>query len=336
MTIRWCTAFLLAILVAAPAPAAKWEGGCPRVKQKFRKVGKSLGGGSPYAISRYYEHVGHELTFLLRSTDVERYGGFSTDPDGNTLEVTFKPVLGSPIALPPIPVTATSPSTLTVVVPDSRPILGRLLVGPAEMVVKRGTKPLFLAYRQLILPPMNDVRALVNDGYEVEVLAAMDTGARLWIPLAFHGFGVGESPPECPTVLTPITAFAVEFELKKGEDQAIPYVSFGNLKKNKLFFGDYLLRDENMYGNKLLSKLDVSPLKEKGIIMCSKNDALELVVLIGLQNPALGDKSELLPIVSQGSPVSVKIHNISSEPYVHDVLQSVTADAALLPCYPAP
>jgi hypothetical protein len=33
----------------------------------------------------------------------------------------------------------------TVVVADSRPIIGRLLVGPAQMVVKRGTQPMFIA-----------------------------------------------------------------------------------------------------------------------------------------------------------------------------------------------
>jgi hypothetical protein len=204
------------------------------------------------------------------------------------------------------------------------------------MVVKRGTQPMFVVNRLVILPPMNDVRALVNDGYEVEVLGALDKGARLWVPLAFHGFGMGESPPECPTVLTPITAFAVEFSLKKGDDQALPYISFGNLKKNRLFFGDYLLFGENMYGNKLVSKLDVDPRAQKSIIMCTRNDALELVVMVGLQNPALGDKSELLPIVSQGSPVNVKIENISLDPDMAAILPSVTQDATRLPCYPAP
>jgi hypothetical protein len=336
MMIRCLTALALAILPAALAPAAKWVDGCPKVKAHMWRVGTSLGGGAPYAGSRLFEHVGHELTFSLRETDVARYGGFSTDPDGNTLEVTFTPILGDPIALPPVSATASSPSTLTVVVPDSRPILGRLLVGPARMVVKRGSQPMFVADRQVILPPMNDVRELVNDGYEVEVLGALDKGARLWIPLSFHGFGVGESPPECPTVLTPVTAFAVEFSLKKGDDQAFPYISFGNLKKNRLFFGDYLLFGDNLYGNKLLTRLDVSPEAQKSIIMCTRNDALELIVMVGLQNPALGDKSELLPIVSQGSPVNVKIEDISLDPDMAAILQSVTQDSARLPCYPAP
>jgi hypothetical protein len=120
MAIRCISALVLAVVLAAPAPAAKWAGGCPKAKMKLNRVGRSLGGGSPYAISKYFEHVGHELTFHLRSGDVTRYGGFSTEPGGNTLEVTFTPLLGTPIPLPPVQVTASSPSTLTIVVPDTR------------------------------------------------------------------------------------------------------------------------------------------------------------------------------------------------------------------------
>src|SRR5262249_18995646 len=145
------------------------------------------------------------------------------------------------IPLPPIPVTATSPTTLTVVVPDTRPILGRLVVGYASFVLKQGTATVLESRRDiLILPPMNDVASLTAQGSDVEILAAMDHSAHLWIPLGFEGFGTGESLPACPTVLTPVTPFAVDFDLKKGDDQAFPYVSFGTLKRHKLFLGDYL------------------------------------------------------------------------------------------------
>ena len=172
----------------------------------------------------------------------------------------FTPINGDPVALPPIAVTATTPASLTFTMPDSRTSLGRLLAGPAAITVKRGNVTLFTANRQTILPPMNDVQALVNQGSSVEVLAAMDRGGRLWIPLDFNGFGQnGESLPQCPTVLTPVTAFAIDFSLRKGDDQALPYVSFGQLKHNRLFLGDYVVFGLNMYGNKLQTKLDPSP-----------------------------------------------------------------------------
>ncbi|MGH7893327.1 MAG: hypothetical protein ACREQL_01600 [Candidatus Binatia bacterium] len=342
MANRCLAASLIVVALAAPAPGAKWEGGCPRVKQKLTRVGKGFsrpGGGTypaPFAISRYFEHVGHELTFYLRDYDVGHYGGFSTDPDGNTFEVTFTPVFGPEIPLPPVPVTAVSPAVLRVVVPDTRPILGRLLVGPARFVVKVGGTPFFQATRQVVLPPMNNVHALVMQGYEVEALAAMDHRGLLWIPLDFSEFGQTGSPlPECPTVLTPVTAFAVDFSLKKGDDQAIPYVSFGNLKKNRLFLGDYLLFGLNMYGNKLSTKLDVTPFAGKSVVLCGLNDALQIVVMIGLRNPAIGKGSELLPLVADGSPLSVKMENVSLDPDYQPVLSRLREDSVHLPCYPA-
>src|SRR5262249_24878684 len=220
-----------------------------------------------------------------------------------TLEVTFKPFTYPPkpeppqIPLPPIPVTATSPTTLTVVVPDTRPILGRLVVGYASFVLKQGTATVFETRNIFILPPMNDVAALTAQGSDVEMLAAMDHSAHLWIPLGFEGFGTGESLPECPTTLTPVTPFAVDFDFNKGDDQAFPYVSFGSLKQQRLFLGDYLLFGKYMYGNKLKTRLDVSPLAQKGVVVCSKNDALQIIMFVALKNPALGKKSSLLPLV---------------------------------------
>jgi hypothetical protein len=329
-------ALVIALAIADPAAAAKWAGGCPRVKQKLSVVGRGTG-GTAYAISRLFEHVGHDVTFYLKDADVARAGGFSTDPGGNTVEVTFTPIGGDPIALPPIAVTATTHSTLTFTFPDSRASIGRLLVGYATVAVKRGTVPLFEANRQLILPPMNDVHALTTQGASVEVLAAMDKGARVWLPLDFNGFGQnGEGLPECPTVLTPVTAFAVDFSLKKGDDQALPYVNFGQLKKNRIFLGDYLLFGLNMYGNKLQTKLDVSPSAGKDVVLCGLNDALQLVVMFQLQNPALGDNSTLLALVRDASPITVKIENVSLDPDVAARLQKADYDSAHLPCYPAP
>jgi len=344
MAIRSLTALVVAMALAAPASGAKWVNGCPPYKPiRLRPTGSP--GPAPYGAGamsyyRYFEHVGHEFTLHLRDTAALNGGGFSTEPGGNTVEVTFLPV-GYPtrataIPLPPVSVTATSPTALTIVVPDTRPILGRLVVGPAKLVVKRDGHELFTVKKFFILPPMNDVHALLDGSADaVFVYGAMDKGARVWIPFEFSAFGQGEILPECPTILTPVTAFAVEFNLKKGDDQSLPYVSFGNLKKNWLFLGDYLLFGQNLYGNKLSTKLDVTPLGLKGIVLCGRNDALQLVVMIGLRNPALGDKSTLTALVRDGSPISVKIEDISLDPQVASVLQRVDHDSANLPCYPA-
>ena len=329
---------LLALAVALlmgltdPAAAAKWEGGCPKVKQKLAKVGRGHY-GTPYALSRLFEHVGHETTFYLREKDVERYGGFSIEPGGNSVQFTFTPIDGDPIALPPVAVTATTPSTLTFTVPDSRPIIGRLLAGPARITVKRGELVLFEAWRQLILPPMNDVKDLVTDGYYVDVFAAMDKGARLYIPVDFIGFGQGsEGLPACPTPLTPVTPFAVDFSLKKGD--VLPYIPFGHLKKNRVFLGDYVVFGLNMYGNKLPTVLDVSPSGGKEVVLCGLNDALQLVLMFQLSNPALGDKSSLLELARDGSPLVVKMHNVSLVPEVAERLANAVYDSNHLACYP--
>jgi hypothetical protein len=337
MAIRSMAACLLAVALAGPAWGAKWVGGCPRVKYKFKSVGKDVA-----AISRYFEHVGHEVTYFLRD------GGLSTEPDATTIEVTFLPPGHDDpyeIPLPPFTVTATSPTTVTFVMPDSRPALGRLVVGPARIVVKNGTTELGRAYKPIILPPMNDVRALVNAGYDVEVLGAMDKGGRIWIPLGFRDFGETGSPlAECPTILTPVTAFALDASLKKGEDQLIQYVHMGQLQRNKLFLGDYLLLDprsgieQNMYGNRLAgTQLNVKPTKGHGVALCQLNDALELIVQIRATNPALKNKdSELLPLVRDGSPVVLKLENISLDPTVAPLLQQAQYDSLGEPCYPAP
>ncbi len=120
MSLRWVLALVIALAFADPAAAAKWKGGCPKTNQKLSIVGLKGAGGTPYALSRFFEHVGHDVTFYLKDHDVQTSGGFSTDPDGNTVQVTFTPINGDPIALPPIAVTATTPATLTFTMPDSR------------------------------------------------------------------------------------------------------------------------------------------------------------------------------------------------------------------------
>jgi hypothetical protein len=173
----------------------------------------------------------------------------------------------------------------------------------------------------------------------------MDGRGLIWVPLGFRDFGQTGSPlAECPTILTPVTAFALDASLKKGDDQLVPYVHMGQLRRNKIFLGDYLMVDiktgieRNFYGNKLAgTKLSVKPTKGHGVSLCQLNDALELIVQIGTTNPALKNKqSELLPLVQDGSPVVLKVENISLDPTVAPLLQQAPKDSLGQSCYPAP
>jgi hypothetical protein len=304
-------------------------------------------GPNPQAIAWYkrFNHVGHEITVSFRQKDVDnpRYlPGFSTEPDGNSVVLVLNPVgrdIHDPIVLPPVPFTATSPTSATFKVPDSRELVGELLAGPGTIVVFRGDQLLFeigAPGRTVIMPPMNDMRALADDGYEADILGTLDRRGNVWFPLGFSGFGEdGESLPECPTVLTPVTALALSLSLKKDEDEALPYVSMGQLKANQLLLGDYFLFGQNMYGNKLAS-LDVRPLQGNGVVLCALNDAIQLILKIPLQNPALGKGSVLIPLVRDGAPVKAKIHNISADEYVASVLERVGEDAFSATCEHAP
>jgi hypothetical protein len=115
----------------------------------------------------------------------------------------------------------------------------------------------------------------------------------------------------------------------------LPYVSFGQLKNNRLFLGDYVVFGLNMYGNKLQTKLDPSPGTGHEVVLCGLNDALQLVVMFQLKNPALGDKSTLLELARDGSPIIVKMENVTLDPQVAAKLESAEYDSAHLPCYPA-
>src|SRR5262249_5383387 len=279
------------------------------------------------------ERMGHEAVHGLRPIDVTRNGGgFSTDPDGNTIEITFTPFGGDPIPLPPFTVTAVSPSTIRFVVPDTRPLLGRLVVGPAHIVVRRGQTILVDALKQAILPPMNDIHALTSQGSEVEVLATMSIKRWLLVPLTFGGFGT-TLPPECPATMTPIVAFAVDFSLKKGDGQVIPNASFSSLKSNKLFLGDFVLSGINLYGMKLQG-LDLRPTRGHAAALCALNDTLDVILMIPLKNSADGPSSDILPIVQDGSPIVVKLRNVSADAEIAPDLSDLSKDSLKSLCLP--
>ncbi len=317
------TLAVLALILAtvAPTSAGKWDGGCPRAKLKLYR--NSSEGYS----NTLYAHVGHEVTFHLRERVVERGLGFSIEPDGTTVEMTFTPLEGERIPLPPFTVTAVSPTTLRFVIPDTRPILGRLVVGPAEFVIKSGARVVMATRKYpLVLPPMNDIHALTVQGGEVDLYGTLDhTGHRMWIPFSFASFGQGDPMPSCPTaMLTPVTAFAVDFTLRQRDGEFIPHAGYDNLEKTTLYFGDYDLWGVNLYGAKFQRLGKLQRLRDGGLALCALNDTFDLVMRIRLHNAAGGPHSKIIPVQRDGSPYPMKLRNISAE--VIDDLWQLPAD----------
>jgi hypothetical protein len=121
-------------------------------------------------------------------------------------------------------------------------------------------------------------RELTAAGHEVQVLAATDlTGRVMWVPFSFGGFGVGD--PMCSALLTPITAFAVDFTLRKRDGELLPHAGFNDLKKTLFFLGDYEAWGINMYGTKFAKLPKLRRIRDgRGLALCALNDTVDLVM----------------------------------------------------------
>ena len=321
-----CLAMLTTTVL--PAWGAKWSFGCPKAKEKLKPIDR-LGTRSAYW---FYVHVGHDI--VLRHKEAL----FSTDPDGNTVELTFLPLGGGdPIPLPPFTATAVSASTLQFPAPDTRPILGRLVVGPMKIVVKRNGVTIVDSIRNpTVLPPMNDMRALTETNGAVEALATMGFkgGKFIFVPFTFEEYGEGTPLPGCETSeLSPVALFAADFTLKKGPDEIIPSVSFKAIKKALLFFGDYNIAGINLYGQKLRSPVNAQRVPGGGVAVCALNDTYELVMALPVGENVRNPSSDVMPMIRDGSPLVLNFRNISADPDVN--LHGITADSMKNPC-PAP
>lgn len=312
----------LSLLAAIPgtAWAIKWPSGCPDSRPALVPVGGRMFASAPFV------HPGHEIGFFLDDREAARRG-FSVEPDGNTIEIVLRPQGGKPIPLARFSATAVSAAALYFPLPDPRAALGRVVAGPMDITI-RSTGSIRRARGTVALPPANDVLSLLEDGIDAAVLGAVDASQRLWIPLEFSGLGPGMPMPTCLVELTQKTAFALRLVPDPSEpDDVIPHGSFTNLRKAKLYFGDFLLNGINVYGQDTHSSLDVREFKKGAAIICGMNDALSLVLMIRLKESALGPRSRILPIVQDGSPLPIELANISGEPAVANQLRTVTRDS---------
>jgi hypothetical protein len=296
------------VAIASPAAAGKWDGGCPAGRPKVYRNSKTGGTTSPFT------HVGHDVTFQVKEKLALKGEGFSIEPDGNTVAITFKPMDGDPVTLPPFTVTAVSPMTLRFPMPDTRPILGRLVVGNAEFVIKDGER-VVMATRKwpVVLPPMNDVRELTLEDGQAEIYGTLDySGRRMWIPISFASFGEGTPMPACPTAtLTPVTALAVDLTLRKRDGEFMPHLTYTDLSKTIMYFGDYDLFGLNLYGEKFAPLPKVRRLRNGGLAICALNDTFDLIFMVRLQRSARGRNSEIIPIQRDGSPYPMRLRNVS-------------------------
>jgi hypothetical protein len=322
-------AALALLLSATDGTAIKWPEGCPTSRSRTIHAGGRMFASSPFV------HPGHEVGFFLRNGESERRGGFSIAPGGNTVEIVFRPLGGAPIALPPFTATAVDASTLYFTFPDTREVLGRIVAGPMDITIRTG-QVARRARRPVALPPSNDVLTMLEHGHDVTVLGALDAARRLWIPLEFSGLGPGMPMPTCPVELTQKTAFAIRLAPTLPDvDDVIPHASHTNMRKARLFFGDFLLNAVNVYGEDTGSSLDVRELNRNAVI-CGMNDALSLVMMVRLKEAASGPRSRVLPIVKDGSPLPITLANVSAEPVVANQLAAATHDSFGNQCAPRP
>jgi hypothetical protein len=266
----------MALLVAAAAAhAAKWRH-CP---SELGYYGSRIGGlAAPFA------HPGHDLGIFLTAREVRDTGGFSTEPDGNTVQITFASLWGDPIALPPLTTAAVSPDTLFFEFPDTRVTHGRPLAGPvAIQVITGGQLTADILPRHLVgLPPKTDVGSLVAGGPTQPALGTMDTRGSIWIPVEFSAFGTMPKTMMCPGTFIPLTAFAVGVTVRSTPSFVVgappTYPPFRALKKVELFLGDFVSNGLNFYGNRV-GDLPVFRIPRGwGIKVCGANDAVDLVM----------------------------------------------------------
>jgi hypothetical protein len=272
-------AVIVAVILASAGggEAAKWKS-CP-ASHPLRLYSSGLGAtGSPFA------HPGHDFGIMLPEHTVNATGGFSLEPGGNIVTVTYESLFGDPIALPPFAVAAVSPATLYFTFPDARTILGRSLAGPVDISVMTGPRmTAHIDSRHMVgLPPANDVAQIVGGSPQEGALATMDRRGAIWVPVRFSGFGQSHMPmPGCESQYTPITAvnFALTTRVNpEGIAGSTAYAPFRALKRVDLYLGDFVVDGSNYYGMKW-GRLGVTRLPRGwGMRLCGVNDAVDLVI----------------------------------------------------------
>lgn len=276
----------LLVLWGGPAQAFKWSS-CPSPPPPVYP--SELG-----ATNAPFIHPGHALTIVLNQSEVALAGGFSLDPDGNSVAITFVSPFGAPIALPPRSATATVPSVLTFDFPDTQDEGLGILTGPVDVTITTGGAAVahIRAVDLVALPPASDVTAIVVGGDpDAIVLAALGADGDIWVPAAFSGHPM--AMPSCPgdfIMPAPIMlgGAIVAAPLPTARDP------LERLHGVEAYLGDMNINGINFYGMPSQQPIDlVHTDGTLGVALCRMNDALNAVLRVR------GNRSWVLP---QSSP----------------------------------
>ena len=319
---------LAIVALAGRADAAKWHD-CPGNPDPVYV--SSLG-----ATNAPFAHPGHELRITLNESQVNASGGFSTDPDGNRVEVEIRSLYGDPIALAPRTATAASTSSLTITFPDAAAETGSALAGPAQIRVFRGS---ILVARidstdLVALPPRTDVTALLMglDPNQV-VYAALGADGDVWIPVSFHG---KEMPmPGCPgDVMMPM-----QINVGGAEIPGVTTKRSGPLERMRrmaLYFGDFEMNGFPFYGALSPDRIALKHVAgSRGISLCQMNDVIDLVLRVdGNRSWARSKRSPFADVVRDAAPIRLRLRG--SKPMPAGALSSPLVDSFGGTCETAP
>jgi hypothetical protein len=314
--------------VARPAIAAKWHD-CPGNPDPLYV--SSLGASNaPFA------HPGHDLRITLNESQVNASGGFSTDPDGNRVEVEIRSLYGAPIELSPRLATAASASSLTFAFPDTTAETGHALAGPAQVRVFRGS---ILVARidstdLVALPPRTDVTALLMglDPHQI-VRATLGANGDVWIPASFHG---KEMPmPGCPgDVMMPM-----QIDIGAAEIPGVETKRLGPLERMRrmsLYFGAFEMNGFSFYGALSPDRIALAHVAgSRGISLCQMNDVIDLVLRVkGNRSWARSKRSPFADVVRDAAPIQLRLRG--SKPMPENAQSTLLRDTFGATCDTAP
>lgn len=290
---------------AGAAHAAKWSH-CPEAPLPVYR--STLG-----ATNAPFVHPGHELQIVLNSAQTAA-GGFSVEPDGNTIEISFAALFGEPVALAPRHAAAASPSVLTFAFPDARAEIGRVLAGPVEIRVTAGERLVAHIHPSDLvgLPPATDVTGILRGETPNEVVyGALGRDGDLWVPALFHGDA--NTMPMCSG------QFMLPMPLEIGA-ATIPGLSWrgadplDRIRRANLYLGDFFADGANLYGMRFPDRVSLVHVGgTRGVAICQLNDALDLVLRVkGSRGWTRGRRSPMREVVLDASPVPLVLR--ASEP----------------------
>lgn len=301
--------FVSCLLFAGTAYAFKWhECPAPPVPLNPSLLGATQ---SPFI------HPGHELRIVLNAAELASTGGFSLDPEGNSIEITFVSLYGEPVTLAPRTASAVSGGVLSFPFPDSAAEVGRVLAGPVAIRVSRGDRTVAqISPDHLVgLPPANEITGMVIGGDPVEfVQAALSARGDVWIPLHFEG-EPGMPMPGCEgnfLLKAPMYVGGAETQrvIKRGVDP------LHRVRRVQGYLADTVINGTNFYGLYFPEKIRLLHVAgTRGVSLCRMNDTTDIVLRMrGSRSWARGRRSPMRQAVNGSEPLVLRLRTALPNP----------------------